>query len=262
MPTKTYLLIVSLLLLLAACEKEKSFSTGSSSSTDKLRLTKAIWRWFDSATYSFFYYDEQNRLTRTVDSENTNFSKTFTSFVYDADGRLLKKIYTNDYNSDYSQDSFWYDHNNSIAGKRYSNSIGASLKNTYSYDGQGRLTGDTTYHYWSDKIYQYVDYTYDSNDNIVSWQEFHDDGGMIKSDGAITASYNNSINPYFDQRSSIYTIWYSNAILSKHLRTQVTYYDGTIETVIYEYYPDGRVKKSTSTDSSDVDTTTEEFFYE
>ena len=260
MPAKTYLLVALLFLLLIACEKEKSFSTSRSSSAEGPRLTETIGRWYDSAFYSFFYYDEQNRLSRIVDSENTNYSKRFTSFIYGADGKLLKKIYTNDYDSYTGQDSFWYDHDK-IAGKRYSNSTYAN-KNIYSYDSKGHLIGDTTYSYWSDKVYGYVGYTYDSNDNIVSWQEFHDEGGTIKSDGTIFASYNNSINPYFDLSSSIYTTWYDNNILSKHLRTQVTYYDGTIENFAQEYYPDGRVKKITSMDNSDVDTTTVEFFYE
>jgi len=54
MPAKTYLLIASLFPLLIACEKEKSFSTGRSSSAG-VRLTKTIGRWYDSAFYSFFY---------------------------------------------------------------------------------------------------------------------------------------------------------------------------------------------------------------
>jgi YD repeat-containing protein len=262
MPAKTYLLIASLFLLLIACEKEKSLSTGRSTSADGPRLTKTIWRWYDSAFYSFFYYDEQNRLTSIVDSENTNFSKTFTSFVYDGQGKLLKKIYTHDYDSYVGQDSFWYDHDK-IAGKRYSNSTYAN-KNIYSYDSKGRLIGDTTYSYWNDKVYGYVGYTYDSNDNIVSWQEFHDEGGIMKSDGVTVAAYNNSINPYFDLSSSIYTTWYDNSILSKHLRTQVTYYDGTIENFTSEYYSDGRVKKLTDTHTTGgyTDITTGEFFYE
>ena len=261
MPAKTYLLIASLFPLLIACEKEKSFSTGRSSSASS-RLTKTIGRWYDSAFYSFFYYDDQNRLSRIVDSENTNYSKRFTSIIYDADGKLLKRIYTNDYDSYVGQDSFWYDHDK-IAGKRYSNSTYAN-KNIYSYDSRGRLIGDTTYSYWSDKVYGYVGYTYDSNDNIVSWQEYHDEGGIMKSDGILFASYNNSINPYLDLRSLIYTTWYDNSILSKHLRTQVRYYDGTIQNFTYEYYPDGRAKKLTGTDTTGgyTDTTTEEFFYE
>jgi len=105
MPAKTYLLLASLFSLLIACEKEKSFSTGRSSSASG-RLTKTIGRWYDSAFYSFFYYDDQNRLSRIVDSENTNYSKRFTSFIYDADGKLLKRIYTNDYDSYVGQDSF------------------------------------------------------------------------------------------------------------------------------------------------------------
>ena len=91
MHAKTYLLATSLILLLIACEKEKSFSTNGSTAVNSSRLTKAISRWYDSATYSFYYYDDQNRLKNIVDSENTNFSKAFTSFVYDAAGRLLKK---------------------------------------------------------------------------------------------------------------------------------------------------------------------------
>src|SRR5262245_25300378 len=194
MPTKACFLVVTLILLLIACEKEKSFSTSRGGSADGSRLTKAVWRWHDSAFYSFYYYDDQNRLSRIVDSENTNFSKRFTSFVYNADGRLVKKIYTNDYNSDAGVDSFLYDDKNNIAEKKYSDSymasIGISGKNTYAYDGQGRLVGDTTYSYWTDKIFEYVNYTYDGNDDLVSWQEFRDEGGIMKSDGTTFVAYN------------------------------------------------------------------------
>jgi hypothetical protein len=229
-------------------------------------LTKAIARWHDSATYSFFYYDDQNRLKSIVDSENTNFSKAFTSFVYDADGRLLKKIYSNDYSSDVGLDSFWYDHDNNIAGKIYGNSYTTAMdirgKNTYGYDRLGRLTGDTTYSYWSENIVEYVIYTYDNNDDVISWQEFHNAGGAMKSDGIVFLSYNNSMNPYFDIRMPIYRDWYRSAILSKHLRAQVIYDAGTIENYTYEFYPDGRVQKAIASEDSGgyTDVTTQEFF--
>ena len=268
MPAKTYLLATSLILLLIACEKEKSFSTNGSTAVNSSRLTKAISRWQDSATYSFYYYDDQNRLKNIVDSENTNFSKAFTSFVYDAAGRLLKKIYTSGHNSDAGVDSFWYDGNDNIAGKIYSNqyatAIGVRRKNTYTYDARGRMIADTTYSYRSEDIIEYVTYTYDNNDNIVSWQEFHDEGGIMKTDGIISASYTNLVNPYFDLRSSLYTIWYGNWILSKHLSARVIYDGGTIENYTYEFYPGGSVKKLIATEDSGgySDITTLEFFYE
>jgi hypothetical protein len=268
MPTKTYLLITSFILFLIACEKEKSFSTAGSTGGNGSRLTEAIGRWHDSVTYAFFYYDELNRLSRIVDSENTNFSKSFIFFIYDADGRLIKKISTSEYSSDAGVDSFWYDDNDNIAGKIYTNplmtAIGTRAKNTYTYDARGRMIADTTYSYRSENIVEYVNYTYDNNDNIISLQEFHDEGGIMKSDGIISASYSNLINPYFDLRSSLYTIWYGNEILSKHLRAQVIYSAGTIENYTYEFYTDGSVKKVIATEESGgyTDVTTQEFFYE
>ena len=254
---KTYYLLLVVSLLIAACTKDNLVSPGGS------RLTMTIWRWHDSAGYAYFYYDPQNRLASIVDSENTNHSKRFASFVYDATGKLVKSIYTNDVNSIVAQDSFWYD-NDHIVRKTYLDSWNNTGNIRFSYDGQGRLTGDTSYANITGNIYGFTDYTYDQDDNMVSWQEHHDELGVMKSWGITSATYNSSINPYYDLGLPLFVITRDNSILSKHLRKQVTDYNGTIQNFTYEYYPGGNVKRLTSisSQSGHTDSTTLEFFYQ
>jgi len=254
---KAYCLLLIVSLLVAACTKDDPVSAGES------RLTMTIGRWHDSAAYAYFYYDQQKRLTSLVDSENTNYSKRFASFVYDVTGKLVKSIYTNDVNNTVAQDSFWYD-DDRIIRKTYSDSWNNSGNITFSYDGQGRLTGDTSYYNRTGNLYGFTDYTYDGDDNMVSWQEHHDELGVMKSWGITSASYNNSINPYYDLGVPLFVITRDNSVLSKHLRKQVTYYDGTIQNFVYEYYPGGNVKKLTliSAQYGYTDSTTLEFFYQ
>ncbi len=254
---KTYYLLFVVSLLIAACTKDNPVSAGGS------RLTMTIGRWHDSAGYAYFYYDQQNRLASIVDSENTNHSKRFASFVYAATGKLVESIYTNDVNSTVAQDSFWYDDDH-IIKKTYSDSWNNSGNITFSYDGQGRLTGDTSYNNRTGNVFGFTDYTYDEDDNIVSWQEHHDELGVMKSWGIASASYNSSINPYYDLGVPLFVITRDNSILSKHLRKQVMYYDGTILHFVYEYYPGGNVKRLTSisTQNGYTDSTTLEFFYQ
>jgi len=256
MHAKTYLLAASLILLLFACSKDSPVSTGGSV------LTTTIWRWHDSAGFAYFHYDQQNRLTSIVDSENTNHSKHFTSFFYDAAGKLIKSIYTNDLNNTVAQDSFWYDKDD-IVKRTYSDSWGYHGNATFSYDGQGRLTGDTSYSP-SGNVYGFTDYTYDQDDNIIRWQEYYDRLGTMESWGVVSASYNSSINPYYGLGVPFYVMSYDNSILSKHLRKQVTYYDGTVQNFVYDYYPNGVVKRIAliSTQSGHTDSTTLEFFYQ
>jgi hypothetical protein len=257
MPSKTYFFIAALLLLLISCQKENTTTL-----PENHKLTTAISRWHDSAFYSFFHYDDQNRLTSIVDSENTNHSKRFTSFIYDQDGKWIKSIYTSDNNTIVGEDSFFYQ-NDRMVLKKYTNSL-VSNRNTYTYDSQGRLIGDTTYSYWSNDIAGYVVYTYDNNDDIISWQEYFSENGILKSDGVISATYNSSINPFSNIGLPLYIFTQDNSMISKHQRTAVTYYDGTTVNYTYEYNPDGSVKRIIETDMEYgiPDTSTIEFLYD
>ena len=70
--------------------------------------------------------------------------------------------------------SLLYNNNNQVVEKRITTfSVGPDKKiNTYSYDAQGRLIGDTTYSYWNNEVFSYMTFIYDGNDNVIQWEEY------------------------------------------------------------------------------------------
>jgi hypothetical protein len=252
MLAKIYSLLTVTMLFLIACKKDNSTAQYGH------RLVRTITKGGDSALYSSFFYDAQDRLVQIVDSENTNHSKSFTLLIYDSDGKWVKSMYSNDFSSFVGQDSLWYN-NNKIVKKTYSNSMGYSNKSIYVYDNLGRLTNDTTYSYWSNgySLFQFADYRYNSNDDIVSWQSYELQGGTFQTWGAITASYNNSINPYSDLGMPLYILRMDNTLLSKHQMTQLRWFDGTPQNYIYTYYPNDLVKTIVLNPGGTI-----EFFYD
>jgi hypothetical protein len=258
MSLRTYLFtITSLSLLFISCKKNNPEDRGHH------HLVKTVSKLGDSASYTFFNYDEQNRLIRITDSNNTNHTRHYTSLVYDANDKWIKSVYTNDFDLFTGEDSFLYD-NNRIIKKQYSNSFGTHNKNIYVYDVAGNLIHDTTYSYWSNSVFGFANYSYNNSGNIVSWQEYYDQGGTMQSDGTSSASYNNLINPYYDFGLPFYISRNDNTLMSKYQVTQGRYSDGSIANYTYDYYPEGLVKKIVITYISGgyIDISTVEFFYD
>lgn len=253
---RTCFIIAGLSAIFISCKKDNSTSEGH-------LLVKVIGRSGDSALYTFFNYDAQNRLIRIIDSNNSNHIRHITSVVYDANDKWIKSIYTNDFNALTGQDSFFYN-NNQIVKKTYSNSLGIHNKNIYVYNLSGKLTHDTIYSYFSNNVFGFTNYTYDNNEDITSWQAYYDQGGTMHSDGQTSAFYNNLINPYSDLGMPFYILRNDNALISKHQITQEIYPDGSITNYTYEYYPGGLVKKITLANNSggSIGTSTIEFFYD
>src|SRR5688572_3179239 len=255
--------IAILYSLFSACKKSDL------PTTDGQRLQRSITKEGDSILYSFFNYDDHDRLTAMTDSNNNGYVwKTFID--YNNQGNLVKfKVLSSSYPGEPVNEvlySLLYNNNNQVVEKQITTfSVGPDKKiNTYSYDAQGRLIVDTTYSYWNDEIFSYMAFIYDGNNNIIQWEEYSRWSGTMESEGITTASYNSVNNPYTSLGPGVYFIGGGSSLLSKHNRVQTNYYDGTTETYTYDYYNNGLVKKVVIHDnigSGRFDVSTE-FFYD
>lgn len=261
--TRLAFTITILYFLFSACKKSDL------PNTDGQRLQRSITKEGDSILYSFFNYDDQDRLTAMTDSNNNGYVwKTFID--YNNQGNLVKfKVLSSSYpNSPINEVSYslLYNNNDQVVEKRVTTStIGPDKKiNTYSYDIQGRLIGDTTYSYWNNEVFSYMAFIYDGNNDVIQWEEYSKWSGTMKSEGITTASYNRVDNPISNLGLGIYFIGSGSSLLSKHNRIQTNYYDGTTESYTYDYYNNGLLKKVVVHDNvngSRFDVTTE-FFYD
>ena len=212
-------------------------------------LQRIIFKSGDSILYTFFNYDAQNRLAAITDSNNNgHLWRTFIGYNSLDKPTKFKVLYRNNPNGSFTEtsDSLLYNNDNHVVKKLFTSYSIQPYKtiNTYNYDSQGRLITDTGYDYWSDEVYGYTTFTYDGHDNIVQWQSFYKSSDEFISGGIITASYNMENNAYKSLGLAAYFIRGENFLLSKQNRTQVNYYNGTIENCKYENYSNGLPKKA------------------
>ena len=110
---------------------------------------------------------------------------------------------------------------------------------------KGRLIRDSI------DTYNYTDFVYDDNDNVVQAKEVTLAWGTTTKTSIKTASYNSDINPYNSLGLTLYFIRnYSAELLSKHTRTKVIYEQKNFSprTGVYTYeYENGLPKKMTVT---------------
>jgi hypothetical protein len=246
---KTYFVLVVSVSLFAfyACRKDHSSNENSQ------RLKEEVYRWGDSISYSFFFYDDQGRLIAERDSVFSGILRLNKSLLeYDVQGRLSKVSYST--SDPYIQSlsySFVYDNNNQIIRKIELASDGSVRRtaNTYNYDTQGRLTTDSVYDYWSESVYSWTVFTYGANDNVISWENNNKQGGA-QSIKSISVSYDNKLNPYRSLGKVAYFImnkYYDQFYLTRNNPTQIKYddlnYGNTTVDYKYEYSENGLPKK-------------------
>jgi len=233
------------------------------------RLQRIIERAGDSALYTFFGYDAQNRLIAITDSNN-NGHLWKTSIEYNALEKPVnfKVLYRNNPSGIFTgnSDSLIYSDNGRVI-KKLSISYPYKAINTYGYDTRGRLTTDSGFSYWNNNEFAgYTSFTYDNSDNIVQWQTFYKSpAGDMNSGGIITASYNKENNYYKSLGLGIYFLRGDIFLLSKENTTQIQYYDGTTWKYQYEYFSNGLPEKAAITHyyvNGFFNNTSIEFFYD
>ena len=198
--------IVLFYSLFSACKKSDL------PNTDGQRLQRSITKEGDSISFTFFSYDAKDKLTVIIDSNNNDYlRKTFIDYNNQgnpAKFKVLSSSYPNGPINEVSY-SLLYNNDNQVVEIRFTSfSIGPDKKiNTYSYDSQGRLIGDTTYSYWNNEVFGYMAFIYDGNDNVIQWEEYSKWSGTMTSEGITTASYNSVNNTYSSLGSRPLLYW-------------------------------------------------------
>jgi hypothetical protein len=257
---RSALFLLFALLSIFACNKEE---LGTAEGT---RLNMIISKEYDSVGYSAFRYDNQNRLTAKIDSNNRgNISRCFIN--YDSNGKLLKVTYSSNNTVDGSflegTSSFDYDNKDRIV-KKFNSATwnpGGSTSNIYSYDTKGRVVKDSFYDYRTNAIhvYGYTIYTYDEKDNVVERKQYVYSGSLDSN--RCQYSYDNRPNPFFSQ-DQLYFILGSDLCLNKNNQIQVKYNSGGILNYNYDYYSNGLPKQASIQFNINPSISYLNFFYE
>jgi hypothetical protein len=258
------LITTIILFVLNACKKDEA-----TTNTNPQRLQKIIYSEGDSILYTFFNYDENNKLIFLVDSNNNgHFWQTFIQYNLQSQPMKIKVLYRNSPGASFIEwsDSLIYNSDQKVI-KKFLNSYPSNtykIQNTYGYDVQGRLLADTMYNYGSGDVYGYTRFIYDGNDDITQWQSYNNSSGTMQAGSVIIATYNSSINPYNALGLLTYFIREENSLLSGHNYLQVKYYDGTTVDYSYQYYNNGLPEKVVLMDNrgGPFSTRTIEFFYD
>jgi hypothetical protein len=235
-------------LSLLSCQKEQSASEGS-------RLKMIRIKEDDSVFYRSFFYDDQNRISSVVDSNNNGHKWQF-SIRYDGQGKLAEIIQ--------SGSTLMFESDNK--GRIIKKSIirtgqGADVENTYNYDTNGRLVADSVYDYLTKAVYRIVSYSYDQAGNITESKV------VDKASGALLVqvqnTYDNHPHPLDGKTVLAYLINGEYEIPSgKNNLLKQVYQDGTIVNYSYEYNSNGLPTHCSYYDSSDPLITYIDFFYE
>jgi len=247
---RLFLVAGLIILAFSSCKKE-----GSSNSTGTvLKMIKRTER--DSIFYRIFQYDNQQRLTSILDSNNNGNKRRFDIF-YDSQGKLFKVT------EDGNLFTFEFDDKGRIIKKigLYSGQAQSSIQNTYKYDINGRVIADSMYSYWTQTVYSTISYSYDQNNNVTEAKFTKNSFGATL--GQLHSTYDNHLNPLSETGSILYILSGGYELpTGKNNLVKAANDDGTIVNFIFEYYSNGLPKKSTEHISNDDLITYTEYYYE
>jgi hypothetical protein len=260
--------VFSLIALLLSCTKEKNQQAQGD------RLYKIINRDGDSGWHSIFKYDTGGKLSVIEDSNwQTHMGRTF--IYYNDRKQISKGVYMRYYgslNNLLSQwtDSFVYDNNDRIIKTMSlfprSTISGYKTTKTFTYDGQGRVTTESSYYSGTLDLASLTTFTYDASNDVVQMEEIqYAFGSPGYTTNTIKIIYNSIHNPYKDLGVAGYLLFYERYLfLSKHAPSQIIYPDH-IKDYSYKYYDNGLPKKIIYTSSGQYASSkpnTTEFFYQ
>ena len=242
--TRITSIAIILACLFSACKKD---GLPDNSNKRLKRIVSAL----DSIDATF-YYDAQNRLAAITDSVNGHLWKR--SIQYDLQDNPVKvKILYRD-NPDglfkKSADSLVYENGRLVERlHKPAASLPYKISNIYSYDTHGRLMADSFFLYRSSVLYNYAQFSYDANDNVVKWQGFINESGDLRAYGEISALYNTDKSLLYKNLGSsgyfLYNDWPISAflLLSKNHVTQLTHDYGIQRNHTYEYDSEGFITR-------------------
>jgi len=240
MPRNQTLAIIAFVsFAFTSCQKEPAISGGD-------RLKSIRFKTNDSISYRSFQYDDQNRISSILDSNNNgHLYKMLIS--YDAQGRLSQITGNGDYSIVYT---FEYDDKGRVSKKLYSNQQASGPMDGYSYDANDRVIADSVYSYWSPGIFSITSYSYNQGGNVI------DTKTIDKTSGAIAlrkqCTFDNHPNPLDGQKVMVYLLDGGYGIPEgKNNLAKEVYDDGTIVNHSYEYFSNGLPKRCTISDNTD-----------
>jgi hypothetical protein len=163
-------------------------------------------------------YDFKNRVAKIVDSTNASDIRV-TSIEYNAnDNPIWIKRYQAKNPSLFSSDTLLYNSKQQIVKKISSESQNSFRVRTYAYDGQGRISGDTSYHYLNNvaRLEGYSKFVYNNSDDVVQVDEFYNINGQLQMGYTQSNSYDGNSNLYGSSASIFYIIGGNYLFLGKH----------------------------------------------
>jgi YD repeat-containing protein len=249
---QTFAIFALLSLAFFSCKKEESLSNGD-------RLKSIRFQTNDSISYRSFQYDDQNRVTSILDSNN-NGHRSSDLISYDAQGKLSQVTSSADFFT--TVYTFEYDNTGRIIKKFDSNSQVSGLRDTYSYDAEGRVIADSIHDYWSPGIFGVTSYAYNNSGNVVETKTIEKSSGTVSMHKQCT--FDNHPNPLYGKSVLVYLLDVGyNIPEGKNNLSKEVYDDGTIVKYKFEYFSNGLPKRCTISDNSDPGTYTYvDYFYE
>ncbi|MCW3116867.1 MAG: hypothetical protein JWM28_949 [Chitinophagaceae bacterium] len=185
------------ILIITSSKKDKPVAPPLSGGTT---LDKEVYLDSVSGSVSTLYY-RYNSSGDLVSISSGSGGLGGDSLIYSAPGKLLR----------YKAGNVWgvtmvYDSLGRISCK-IGIAAGQTIPDTisiYAYDEQGRIISDTSY-FGTDKVLEYHAYSYDNNDNIVSYQRYNRFASdTFLAEGIVIATYDHHPNPHLKYGKWIY----------------------------------------------------------
>lgn len=194
----------------------------------------------DSILYHRFSYDPAGRLASVFDSTNSEFGSTWlTSLEYDAQGKLVgaDELMTSKYSGDTrtARYDFEYDDRGNIVKKHVTKPMSSKkIFNIFIYDNKNRLLTDSLY-LDQNTVYSYVNYTYDSRDNVISRSGSEKQGNYFPEPSVAEFTYDGQPNPLKTWGMILYIIGRENFWLSSNNIIRIAYGGGSVYDYLYDY---------------------------
>jgi hypothetical protein len=240
-------------IIFCSCQKEPS-----NPQAERLKMIR--WKEGDSLSYASFQYDAQNRVIAILYSNNNGHQWDF-AISYDGEGKISQV--SQNYNASKLDYTILVDSIGRIIKKsiKVAGQQLAYPSNTYNYDTNGKLIGDSIYSSWTGDIYHIVSFAYDQNANVVQKQTINAKSGAVEVQEKCV--YDNHLNPLYSNRVAMYLLSNDEETpAGKNNLLKEVFGDGTFVDYSYEYYSNGLPKKCSFVDDTDPLVTYIDYYYE
>ena len=201
MYTKPFLTVL-LILFLASCSKENDIEINEGYETlSKIEIYEPTTNTLSTSEYK---YDNAGRLTEIAyKGSDASGSRVFR---YDASGKIMSYTVSNSTSGIQYSREFQVDGAGRIIKAKLTTSLPNFLviNNTYTYDAKGRLIIDSSFTQ-NGNWYSYAKFEYDNNDNVITTQDFVNQGIAIYSQGPTSIQYDSKRSPFHEIGQFLYT---------------------------------------------------------